>query len=276
MSHSFTISPSMLFYIYIVNLGLIMNKKLKYIIGLLSIGLLSPVIYADVAVKGYYRKDGTYVRPHMRSDPDGNFNNNWSSYGNVNPYTGEIGTKKAPDSSYRPNSSPNSPSTITAPAPSFSPQINHSDNGMATPQGSPSKLFDKPVYSSIYYGQNINSTVRMNNASWKLIAKDNSNATYIKLGQVEYYGDGLPMASLMFSGVMKANEKPTWLGQRFVKVKVNCATRNLALVADAVVNSQGNIIKNDVVREGQAVTWYKISDLFDENRFLSNSRVCLN
>ncbi|MFJ5718149.1 hypothetical protein [Neobacillus sp. NPDC093127] len=27
-------------------------------------------------VKGYYRKDGTYVRPYIRSNPDGNPNNN--------------------------------------------------------------------------------------------------------------------------------------------------------------------------------------------------------
>jgi len=32
----------------------------------------------DVYVKGYYRKDGTYVRPHVRSSPD---NNKWNNYG---------------------------------------------------------------------------------------------------------------------------------------------------------------------------------------------------
>ncbi len=44
-------------------------------------------------VKGYYRKDGTYVQPHHRTTPDGTKNNNWSTKGNVNPYTGEPGTK---------------------------------------------------------------------------------------------------------------------------------------------------------------------------------------
>jgi hypothetical protein len=47
---------------------------------------------ADVYVHGYYRKDGTYVKPHWRSDPDGNPYNNWSFPGNVNPYTGEVAT----------------------------------------------------------------------------------------------------------------------------------------------------------------------------------------
>lgn len=48
--------------------------------------------YAQVKVKGYYRKDGTYVQPHYRSNPDGNPYNNWSYPGNVNPYTGKIAT----------------------------------------------------------------------------------------------------------------------------------------------------------------------------------------
>jgi endonuclease YncB( thermonuclease family) len=47
-----------------------------------------------VNVRGYFRKDGTYVAPHKRTGRDGNFNNNWSTYGNTNPFTGEVGTKQ--------------------------------------------------------------------------------------------------------------------------------------------------------------------------------------
>lgn len=43
-----------------------------------------------VRVKGYYRKDGTYVRPHYRTAPDGNPYNNYSFPGNYNPNTGKI------------------------------------------------------------------------------------------------------------------------------------------------------------------------------------------
>jgi hypothetical protein len=50
----------------------------------------------SVSVRGYVRKDGTYVPPHRRSAPDGNFSNNWSTRGNVNPYTGKEGTKDLP------------------------------------------------------------------------------------------------------------------------------------------------------------------------------------
>lgn len=44
----------------------------------------------DVYVKGYFKKDGTYVAPHFRSRPDGNPYNNWSYPGNVNPHTGKV------------------------------------------------------------------------------------------------------------------------------------------------------------------------------------------
>jgi hypothetical protein len=41
-------------------------------------------------VGGYYRSDGTYVRPHYRTNPDGNPYNNYSFPGNYNPNTGRI------------------------------------------------------------------------------------------------------------------------------------------------------------------------------------------
>jgi hypothetical protein len=58
--------------------------------------LLEFIVPADgaVRVRGYFRKDGTCVRPHYRSYPDGNPYNNWSTYPNINPYTGKQGTKR--------------------------------------------------------------------------------------------------------------------------------------------------------------------------------------
>ena len=53
-----------------------------------------------VSVRGYLRTDGNYVQPHYRSAPDGNFYNNWSASGNVNPYTGKDGSKIAPPTDY--------------------------------------------------------------------------------------------------------------------------------------------------------------------------------
>ena len=45
-------------------------------------------------VEGYYRSNGTYVQPHYRSSPNDTQRDNYSTYGNRNPYTGEQGTKK--------------------------------------------------------------------------------------------------------------------------------------------------------------------------------------
>ena len=56
------------------------------------ITLFSTSILADVHVNGYVKKDGTYVAPHYRSSPNSSFDDNWSTKGNVNPYTGEEGS----------------------------------------------------------------------------------------------------------------------------------------------------------------------------------------
>ncbi len=53
-----------------------------------------------VKVRGYFRKDGTYVQPHFRSATDGKFWNNWTTKGNVNPYTGRLGTVREPPPGY--------------------------------------------------------------------------------------------------------------------------------------------------------------------------------
>ena len=53
---------------------------------------ISSSVYADDYVRGYTRKDGTYVQPHYRSDRDGNPYNNYSYPGNTNPYTGKQAT----------------------------------------------------------------------------------------------------------------------------------------------------------------------------------------
>ena len=55
--------------------------------------IVSGTAFADVYVNGYFRTNGTYVQPHYRSNPDGIISNNWSTFPNVNPYTGKVGTK---------------------------------------------------------------------------------------------------------------------------------------------------------------------------------------
>ena len=61
------------------------------------------LMFASVAdagewVNGYWKDSNsngvkdTYVQPYVRSTPDGNLNNNYSTRGNYNPYTGQQGT----------------------------------------------------------------------------------------------------------------------------------------------------------------------------------------
>jgi hypothetical protein len=67
-------------------------------LALLALSIFAEAIHAkDVSVNGYTRNDGTYVAPHHRSAPDGDFNNNWSTLGNVNPYTRKLGTLTTPN-----------------------------------------------------------------------------------------------------------------------------------------------------------------------------------
>lgn len=42
-------------------------------------------------VRGYTKKDGTYVPPHFRTNPNSTMRDNWSSSGNFNPFTGKKG-----------------------------------------------------------------------------------------------------------------------------------------------------------------------------------------
>lgn len=66
-------------------------KNLLFIAALLLTGYFG--FSQQVYVKGYYRSNGTYVQPHYRTAPNHTVNDNWSTVGNVNPYTGKAGTK---------------------------------------------------------------------------------------------------------------------------------------------------------------------------------------
>lgn len=68
-------------------------KIMQHCVALFAIACLSVPAVADTYVSGYTRSNGTYVAPHYRSSPDSSFNNNWSTKGNTNPYTGQSGYK---------------------------------------------------------------------------------------------------------------------------------------------------------------------------------------
>lgn len=83
---------------------------MKLFIGALALCAVAGTAHAQTYVRGYTKSDGTYVAPHYRSSPDSTRLNNYSTRGNVNPYTGEIGTRNPYSSSSSPTySNPYSP-----------------------------------------------------------------------------------------------------------------------------------------------------------------------
>ncbi|GIW66107.1 MAG: hypothetical protein KatS3mg095_0005 [Candidatus Parcubacteria bacterium] len=64
---------------------------LLFLIAILS---LSSIAEAYVRVRGYFRRDGTYIMPHYRTYPNRIKWDNWSSSGNYNPFTGKRGYKR--------------------------------------------------------------------------------------------------------------------------------------------------------------------------------------
>ena len=70
-----------------------MKKKLALLLFLSCSFVFAEVNPQNHSVKGYVKKDGTYVAPHRQTNPNGTQKDNYSAKGNVNPYTGKVGTK---------------------------------------------------------------------------------------------------------------------------------------------------------------------------------------
>ena len=106
-----------------------MKKTMTILAVLVIICVTSFAANADVYVRGYYRGNGTYVQPHYRSNPDGNRYNNWSTYPNVNPYTGRMGTRHLSNINGFDTPSYQKPSTM----PYFPPGIFGQDSSWSKP-----------------------------------------------------------------------------------------------------------------------------------------------
>lgn len=67
-------------------------KKLLFTIAFAFVAKFS-FGQSHVYVRGYVKNNGTYVKPYVRTSPNNTVMDNWSTSPNVNPYTGNIGTK---------------------------------------------------------------------------------------------------------------------------------------------------------------------------------------
>jgi hypothetical protein len=70
----------------------------KALITLLAVLTLSTPVFAQSYhyVRPHIRNDGGFVQGHYQTNPDRSFGNNWSTQGNVNPFTGQQGYRTAP------------------------------------------------------------------------------------------------------------------------------------------------------------------------------------
>lgn len=57
----------------------------------------------DTYVHTYQRKDGTIVEGHHRTTPNKDYSDNYSTKGNINPYTGKEGTVNPPPAEESPS-----------------------------------------------------------------------------------------------------------------------------------------------------------------------------
>lgn len=65
------------------------------VVSMLALGLVSSAFAGTVKVKGYTKKNGTYIAPSYRTSPNKNKSDNYSTKGNYNPYSGKIGKVRA-------------------------------------------------------------------------------------------------------------------------------------------------------------------------------------
>lgn len=70
-----------------------MKKLIALILTLCTITAIILPVEARTSVRSYHKSNGTYVQKHYRTDKDHTKSNNWSTKGNINPYTGKKGYK---------------------------------------------------------------------------------------------------------------------------------------------------------------------------------------
>lgn len=90
-------------------------KAIAVLLALCAMLFVSVAEARGVRVRGYTRKDGTYVAPHYRSSPNTSRSDNYSTRGNYNPYTGKSGTVDPYGTGFPSTAAPYIPPTYTPP-----------------------------------------------------------------------------------------------------------------------------------------------------------------
>lgn len=203
----------------------------------------------DVSVRGYTRKDGTYVRPHHRSAPDGNFDNNWSTRGNVNPYTGKIGTLD------RPNYSRYGRRTY-----------GHSYNSNRSPRSNyPS--------SGYYSGQESSFSSGLPGASWY---QDESGAVYVPKSTETNSSNPVPSAlgySVKYNSAAQlgtSSVNPSSLSPSYSTLPSVCKGATRSSIKPVFVPTETNS-QNQVISNCGSTGWCYITNMPDGRRIESSN-----
>lgn len=131
-------------------------KKLFLLSTVLLIASLS--VSAQTTVSGYFKNNGTYVQPHVRSSKNNTNHDNWSTRGNSNPFTGNTGSV-AKDYSSRALNYGSGSTIFTGPK---GGQYYNNPQGNKTYVPKRESSFGSTTYGSTY---NLNSTKKRKSSS---------------------------------------------------------------------------------------------------------------
>jgi len=145
------------------------TRCIRLVVAFAIAVVFASTAFAQVHVRSYTRKDGTFVKAHQRSRPDGNFWNNYSTIGNINPHTGQPGTKRMPPAGYGGSSFANVARSGCSNQPnSLTPACNQSRANMfASANLSPSSSSAEASFESMY-GSSLSLTQRERERKLKL------------------------------------------------------------------------------------------------------------
>lgn len=142
-------------------------KKFLFIIAFLFTTAYS--FAQDVYVAGFTRSNGTYVQAHQRTAPNSTRNDNYSTIGNVNPYTGAAGTQ--PRDNYSTISSTNYSTPQTYSTSSYS-EPTYRNTYVPSTYSAPTTNYSTPSYSS-------SRTIYTGSRGGQYYINSNGNKTYV-------------------------------------------------------------------------------------------------
>lgn len=127
-------------------------KKLILLFAMIAIGMIAhaQVNSNKVYVNGYTKSNGTYVKGHYRTAPNNTINDNYSTKGNTNPYTGKQGTVPRETNTY---STPSYNSTYKAPTSTYSTPSYNTPTYKAPTSTYSTPSYTTPKYDSYYNTQ---------------------------------------------------------------------------------------------------------------------------